>query len=136
MLPGTLVWKINSRRFRNRIYEESVKFLLSLNRSLRIQVRMEDEELDQLFVDELRRLAKCPSINSSFRNGLKKVITRVSHLLLRRTVFLSPSHGDYGYGNILVDPNSGRLTGVIDWDTGRKRELIGVDFLRESVIDS
>jgi len=44
-------------------------------------------------------------------------------------MWLAASHGDYGYGNILVDPRDGRLLGVIDWDTGRKKELAGVDIM-------
>ena len=44
-------------------------------------------------------------------------------------MWLSASHGDYGYGNIITDPRNGRLNGVIDWDTGRKREFVGVDII-------
>ncbi len=47
--------------------------------------------------------------------------------------FLTVSHGDYGYGNILLNPRSGELTGVIDWDTGRKDDFPGIDYLNLAV---
>lgn len=34
----------------------------------------------------------------------------------RATFFARPIHGDFWYGNLLVDPDQQRLTGVIDWE--------------------
>ena len=38
-------------------------------------------------------------------------------------------HGDYGFGNALVDAQDGSLKAVIDWDTAREFEIVGVDLL-------
>jgi aminoglycoside phosphotransferase (APT) family kinase protein len=49
--------------------------------------------------------------------------------LLGREQLLAWAHGDFGYGNALVNPATGELTGVIDWDTAREDELAGVDLV-------
>jgi aminoglycoside phosphotransferase (APT) family kinase protein len=38
------------------------------------------------------------------------------------------AHGDFGYGNAMVDPRTGALRGIIDWDQARV-DLAGVDLL-------
>jgi aminoglycoside phosphotransferase (APT) family kinase protein len=39
------------------------------------------------------------------------------------------SYGDFGYGNLLADQASGRLQAVVDWETGRADEMLGVDWM-------
>jgi hypothetical protein len=129
MLPGILAWKANRGRLRNTIYRESVEFLLQLNRATRRQVLIEEGDLNRLFTEDLSRLDACPGVDFGLRAQVEKVVFEVRRLLHRREIPLARSHGDYGYGNILVDPGNGRLTGVIDWDTGRQFELAGVDLL-------
>jgi hypothetical protein len=38
------------------------------------------------------------------------------------------THGDFGYGNVLANMRTGRLTGVIDWDQGLT-DIAGVDLV-------
>lgn len=129
MLPGVLAWKANKGRLKERIYRESVNFLMGLNRASRARVRLGETELYRLFSDDLRRLESCPDAEPVLQEEVRAIAGRLCRRLHGRSVFLAPAHGDYGYGNILVDPHSGRLTGVIDWDTGRLNELAGLDFL-------
>jgi aminoglycoside phosphotransferase (APT) family kinase protein len=61
------------------------------------------------------------------------MISIIKDKLLGRKIWLVASHGDYGYGNILIDPDTGRLQGVIDWDTGRKEEFPWIDMLNMAI---
>jgi hypothetical protein len=129
MLSGILAWKANHGCLRNTIYRESLEFLLQMNRATRTRVQLEERELDRLFAEDLLRLKACPGVDPGLQELAQKIVFQIRRLLYRREVFLVRSHGDYGYGNILVDPRTASLTGVIDWDTGRSLELAGVDLL-------
>lgn len=54
-------------------------------------------------------------------------IGRRTHGLLRRRRRLAFAHGDFGVGNALVEPD-GVLSGIIDWDQSRPRDLPGLDW--------
>lgn len=129
MLPGILSWKVNKGKLRNRIYLESVNFLLDLNRASRVKVEMTDALIDHLLLDDLERIEACPGIIPLIKNELFKNFKKLRKDMLGRQAVLAFSHGDYGYGNILVDSINGRITGVIDWDAGRHLEFAGVDFI-------
>jgi hypothetical protein len=65
-----------------------------------------------------------------------EMLARLRKRLRERTVGRNAvvvwAHGDYGYGNVLVD-SRGDVTGIIDWSTGREEELGGIDRLNFEV---
>lgn len=129
MLPGSLAWKVSKGRFRHRIYQESVDFIVKFNLASRSLIRLDEVVLGRLFSEDLQRLERCPTAESELQAEALALVRRICRLLHGRSIYLVQAHGDYGYGNILVDPCSGRMAGVIDWDTGLQREFAGLDFL-------
>lgn len=129
LLTGIPAWKVNIDRLRNRIFHEASHFIFQLQFNSRSLTVVENEELSQLFDDDLNRISYHKSKAPSFLEGIACSIREVKKILSGQRIFLSLSHGDYGYGNILVNPRTGKLTGVIDWDTGRTFDMPGVDFL-------
>jgi hypothetical protein len=129
MLQGIPAWKTNRPQLRKQIYKESVKFILNLNQASRIHTKLSNDSIDQLLSEDLKRLDDCAVLASELMGKIDSMILRIRHLLNDRNICLVFGHGDYGYGNILVEPNTGKLTGIIDWDTGRQRDLAGIDLI-------
>lgn len=133
LLEGVLAWKVNRVHLRKRIHAETAEFILDLQQSTRCKVRLGTTELNEIFAADLARLASCPGVNPHLHECIVGVVRKIRQALHGREIFLAASHGDYGYGNILVDARTGGLKGVIDWDTGRVRDLPGLDFLNLEV---
>lgn len=55
--------------------------------------------------------------------GLERLRRDLSSSLMGRTVRLSWIHGDYWPGNVLASAESGRITGIVDWDQGAPDQL-------------
>ncbi len=128
-LKGVLAWKVNSGGLRERIHKEAVQFIFQLQFATRSQIFLNDSELGRLFDEDLRRVSMYKEKMPFLHEGIAEAVEKIKNFLGGRKIFLSISHGDYGYGNILVDSHTGKITGVIDWDTGRKNDLPGIDLL-------
>jgi thiamine kinase-like enzyme len=133
MVPGKLAWKAIRRKVRDTIYKEAVNFIFQLNKDTKENTLLDKDKLESLFERDLQRFNKITCINNELKNNILKMISIIKDRLLGRKIWLVASHGDYGYGNILVDPDTGRLQGVIDWDTGRKEELPWIDMLNMAI---
>lgn len=129
MVDGVPAWKVNSHALKERIFRDSIYFLMQLSRFTEKPVLLQRERLLELFNDDRNRLKDVPSIDTGFRERIIQLLNTLVDCLTDREICLNASHGDYGYGNILVDPSSGELRGVIDWDTGRRHDLPGIDFI-------
>lgn len=128
-IPGVLVWKVSgNRRIEKRAYAESFEFINAFNIATATEKTVDSDLFDELIGHDLS------SIKSAM-GGLKGIDVIVKNIELRlrqyftgRQVSTVWGHGDFGYGNILCDPSSGNIQGVIDWDTHVLNELPGVDF--------
>ncbi len=127
LMKGVLAWKVNSPTLREVIFEESWDFIYQLQQGTRWKTKIDEKIFQELFSFVIDRLASCDGVNKSFFHEVIMTIENIKQYMIGQDCVLSASHGDYGYGNILVDPHSGKLTGVIDWDTGRRRDFIGLD---------
>jgi hypothetical protein len=133
MVPGKLAWKAIRRKVRDTIYKEAVNFIFQLNKHTKENTLLDKDKLESLFERDLQRFNKITCINNELKNNILKMISIIKDKLLGRKIWLVASHGDYGYGNILIDPDTGRLQGVIDWDTGRKEEFPWIDMLNMAI---
>jgi aminoglycoside phosphotransferase (APT) family kinase protein len=61
--------------------------------------------------------------------GLERLRDALRRRLLGASRTLVWAHGDFGFGNALVDADSGALRAVIDWETAHDADLAGVDLL-------
>lgn len=127
LLPGILAWKANRKSLKGRIFEDSIQFILDLIIATRRKVSFDQAGLDHFFKEDENSINGSEYCPDGFRRLFNQKLALIKRMAAGQDTWLSASHGDYGYGNILVDPHGGRLLGVIDWDTGRKQEFAGVD---------
>ena len=127
LIVGVPAWKINSQGVRNQIFFDASKFLIKLLSSTKRLVCINEEKIGQIYEIDLKFLKKIAPYFLFLKISYN--LHKIKNILLGRNVFLVFSHGDYGYGNILVDSKTGILTGVIDWDTGRTEDLPGIDYM-------
>lgn len=122
--PGIIAWKFARQpTLESALFAQSVSFLDSLHAATRRTERLTEGRLH-----ELLELPVHPWYDEDFVVLLQQLRSRLVGYFRDRSRTLSVSHGDYGYGNLLADPRSERITGVIDWDQARI-DLAGVDLL-------
>jgi len=127
MLRGIPAWKVNRGRLRDDVFRNALEFLMELGRATGKRIRLENDSLDELFGVDLALVEHSSVIAPDFREELMLLVRQLKCSLGGREVLMTASHGDYGYGNILVDQHSGAMKGVIDWDTGRTSDFPGID---------
>ncbi|WP_136514436.1 phosphotransferase family protein [Geomonas edaphica] len=126
LLPGVIAWKVVSSDNGEGIALQAADFLVAMRDASSQRVILRERTLDELIPTRLAE--EGVSGDREVADGFARVAHALRQGLADRELGLGCSHGDFGYGNILVDPGSARLTGVIDWDTARLSELPGVDF--------
>lgn len=132
-IPGILAWKANKKGLRDNIYRNSVEFLTTLQIQTKRAVLLDDSLIDQLIYSDQQRIITVASQRCNLGDPLAIVVEYVKNRLRGKEICLSVAHGDYGYGNIMVDPVKGDLTGVIDWDTGKQFDFPGIDIINLQV---
>ena len=128
-IPGQLAWKANKRKIRNRIFNDSIQFIFSLNTINKQLKYMDQKEITSLFSNDIHLIEKSEVCSFNLKKLFRNKVEYIKHNIAGLHMCLAAYHGDYGYGNIMVDPRDGRLQGVIDWDTGRKQDFAGVDLM-------
>jgi len=129
LMEGRLAWKVNQRPLRKIIFDDAFDFISKFQLSMGQAVLISDDHAKQLFHEDAIKICTHQACNPELASGVCFVVQKICKAVNRNTLFLTASHGDYGYGNILVHPMTGRLSGVIDWDTGREKDLPGIDYL-------
>lgn len=127
MVEGQPAWKVNRGKLRGNIFLDAVGFLQQLNFATAHLRILQDHDLDELLKEDLSRIMRSNVIGPTFQEKVVHVVHNIRRRLMGLELHMTTSHGDYGYGNILVDPDSGKLRGVIDWDTARECDFPGVD---------
>jgi hypothetical protein len=74
----------------------------------------------------LERFAETRPRHGELRAGVDRLRRDLAAALLGRTVGLGWIHGDFWPGNILASPESGRITGVVDWDQAAAADQLGL----------
>jgi aminoglycoside phosphotransferase len=74
----------------------------------------------------LQVLERTPAIRRSVP-ALARLREGLRESLSGRRVAGSWSHGDYWLGNVLVDPATGAVTGIVDWEHARPHEPCALD---------
>jgi hypothetical protein len=95
-------------------------------------VRVGDDALVRDWVDApvavlAAVLKRFPQVTSPAR--LEAVREQITSALVGRDLTVCWVHGDFWPGNLLVDPASQRLTGIVDWDLAAPSELPIHDYL-------
>lgn len=130
---GILAWKRNNGSLCKRIYQDATRFIWRLQMASRRPSQYAAGSLEALFAADLHQLEECPVVTARLRADVSRAVVGIRTSIEGWSGWLVASHGDYGYGNLLVDPDRGSLTGVIDWDTGKLADLPGLDLLNLEV---
>ena len=124
MLPGDLAWRHASSPLERRIHENTLAFLRHFASAT--AAPLTPDLLAGLARADGDLLDASPFVPSDLRSFLRAELDR-GYRTMSRVDTGHASHGDFGYGNILVDGASGAITGVIDWDTARLVDVPGID---------
>lgn len=127
LLPGVVAWKTNNSAKRQRIYKDTLDFSMELAIHTKTECQLDSDDLKNMFSEDRHRIANMAICGEKFLSLVYEIIEIIVKKLAGKHVWLATSHGDYGFGNVLVDNRDGRLRGVIDWDTGRSQEFPAVD---------
>lgn len=129
--PGILAWKIAAAHpARNsRILREALDFVYGLHHATQRGVVVNRQRYESLIGNDLLQLAETLQGLSVDARAVIEIDDRIKHHILNRTAFIVWGHGDYGHGNLLCRTETGRLEGVIDWDTFLSVDLPAIDYL-------
>lgn len=123
---GVMGWQLGGGA-RKALLAELVRFACTLAQDTSRTAMLDADGLEALLPDRLSAFAGA---------GLARAYAEVHHALARRVEdaprVLAYAHGDFGPGNALADPRSGRLAAVIDWDQAGE-DAAGVDLLNLAV---
>ena len=64
---------------------------------------------------------------SSFSDTLRQVDAAIRKYLMGKTIYLAWMHGDYKIENMMVDPGTRQIEGVIDWEHAREIGIPSID---------
>jgi len=129
LVSGVVAWKVNKVSLKSYIHNGAFNFILDFNIALMEKTYFCNSIFSELFDNDISILEKSFIINKNFLQKIKSISRKIFILCKGKYLLMSASHGDYGYGNILVNPKNGQITGVIDWDRGKKLEFPGVDYI-------
>lgn len=128
MLKGVIAWKIKDNHLKEMIFQNAVNILVGIHKLTNSVTYINTDILSDMFSDDIYRINNATFISAKMRGELTDLVERLMQLLNNRNISLSLSHGDFGFGNILVNPQSTEVEGVIDWDTARYHDFPLVDF--------
>lgn len=126
-LSGTPAWQIPLDLRRRVVHPQAVAYLSSLAADTSRSAEGTREALEARIREDLQCLDEASFVEVDVRRLLQAEIETAADLLARGETEATTSHGDFGYGNILVDDETGDILGVIDWDAARVEDFPGID---------
>jgi len=134
MVSGILAWKMVANNYLlGKIETEAMKFLKALEISTTRYEYVDKEVYDRFISRDIEKVSSVISRNVALRVYIENIISYLEKKLIYKWHRFVFSHGDFGYGNILINPDSGDITGIIDWDGARQLDLPGIDFLNFTI---
>ena len=94
------------------IVKRALDLLIDLHRRTAHPVRLEGEAIDRMVRRPILDLLGFAAVTEHVR----ALADATARCLAGRTIPFVLAHGDFGPGNVLVDPVSGSISGLIDWD--------------------
>lgn len=130
MVPGILAWKvIGDKALMKKIELNAFRFLYDLNISTKNSIDFDEKLFDHFLQEAITLMNESINLPPEFKSAISDILSYIKKRMLGREFLFVWGHGDYGYGNILIESRNATVTGVIDWDGGREIELPGIDWL-------
>ena len=115
----------HSRDQRGKWMQQALDFIFRFHLATQTHVKLDNaawnEAVTPLLAPALRRAEQSAGVNSTYLRDFL-----MQELAGRSWPFVF-NHGDYWLGNLLFDPKTGRLQGVIDWDRALPSSLPLID---------
>jgi aminoglycoside phosphotransferase (APT) family kinase protein len=128
-VPGVLAWKLPPNgAAAARAGVEAKEFLVALGAATGRVGALTDRHFDSIIGAAIGELARRWEDEPDAARIVGRILERLRAALLGKHVRTVLGHGDFGFGNLLVDRATGELRGVIDWDTSIPEELEDVDW--------
>ncbi|BAV34018.1 hypothetical protein SCL_1715 [Sulfuricaulis limicola] len=105
----------------------ALQVLVDFHRETSQEVVLQEDLFGTLFSNPLHRVAQ--KLGPASALSLQRIEDILRSLLLGKRLRAVWMHGDYKIENLLFDPKSLQVTGVIDWDLSRKTGLPLLDLL-------
>lgn len=120
------------------VLESGVAAITTLHRATAGPTRIDEETLHRWVDTPIRALTDAPRgpMTRLVRDRAERLHRRLRTDLLGRTVHAGWIHGDFWLGNLRVDPVTGTVTGIIDWDCAGEGELAAHDLLHLALYGS
>jgi len=128
-LPGVLAWTLAQGADAVPTRDAALKFLDDIRLQTNSAIPAGCDRIEALFSADLLQIQNATFVSPETRRLLGAELVAIRDVFYEAGVEAHASHGDFGPGNLLVDPKTGRLQGVIDWDTARMTDLPGIDRL-------
>lgn len=111
----------------DRVTWRAVQVLIDFHRETLEEAVLTESDFAALFSEPLHRVAK--KIGAAAAQTIDNI-----EIVLRTELVGKPfktvwMHGDFKVENLMIDPNSGEINGIIDWDLSRERGLPFLDLL-------
>lgn len=132
-LPGILAWKLGPKSRYGHVWMEAVKFINTLFYSCAVETELDERTLSELFFRDMKIIVSSNFADPETIDLLVRAIIIAKNQLLGLSMPMGPTHGDYGGGNITACPKTSKVYGVFDWDTGRYRDLPGIDLINMEI---
>jgi O-antigen/teichoic acid export membrane protein len=88
------------------------------------------EEILSAWVEEPLEILRRPAARAWQLRALDRLRAELYEALLGRQVSAGWIHGDYVPGNVLLDPVSGAISGIVDWELAASPHLPAVDLMQ------
>ena len=125
---GVLVWKVvRNRHIEGIAYRGAFEFIHAFNLATMREYMVDSALFGELIGNDLIKMRSAFGDSGGADEIIDGIELYMRTYFTDRKLYVVWGHGDYGYGNILCDRSSGRVQGVIDWDTHVEQELPGVD---------
>jgi hypothetical protein len=125
---GVLAWKLApDSAAAAQATRDAQEFLEALAAATAEDGPMSETRFEALVGTDLRELAVRFAAEPDAAPLVGRIHERLRAALLGKAVRTVLGHGDFGFGNLLVERRTGAVRGVIDWDTSLEVELPGVD---------
>lgn len=131
-LPGINAAKVMLETGKRRaVLQSATEAVKYLHRETAKEVKVDEHLLENWVLDPLHTIANSvlAHFHSRSRLFLDRVKEQLSDTLLGQHLMVSWIHGDYWPANILVDPDSCKVTGIIDWDLSQPMGLPSLDLV-------
>ncbi len=122
---------VNNERIKDAVLESAVDFLVALHQATLSTTTWSEGIYEEKIGNVIERVALGGRTGRGAFAGIER---HLRSAFVGRRVATVLRHGDFSFANIVIDPRSHALTGIIDWDSSSPGLPLGIDMI--NVIES